>query len=214
MILILCVLLVLLPNPSSHAESIGAFPDVDLHNPASLHEATRVLEEEVKLAARPHSYLLIDLVTRTIHIRGRGVDLHRIPIVSWSLKTPDAIKGIHHVSTRPPINRRKIDPTASVEQQPISLADMPMTYTLSCTPPLTLTILSPPGDNPFQWISTRGTIWWSEFQEWAAALSTDQPPPPSPSLKLEMTAEQAQSLAWSVVDNMPLVVRRSTDKKK
>ena len=213
MILFLCVLSLLLLSPSSHAGAIGAFPDVNLDDPASLREATRVLEEEVTLAARPHSYLLIDLVTRTIHIRGRGDDLHRIPIVSWSLKLPDAIKGIHRVSTRPPITRRKIDPTASVEQQPISLADMPTAYTLSCTPPLTLTILSSPEDNPFQWVATRGKIWWSELQEWATALSTNPPPPPSPSLKLEMTAEQAQSLAWSVVDNMPLVVRRSTDKK-
>jgi len=214
MSLLACVLLLLLLNPSSHAGEIGAFPDLNLKDPASLQEATRVLEEEVKLASRPQTYLLIDLVTRTIHIKGRGIDLHRIPIMAWSLKVPDAIKGTHRLHTRPPVNRRKIDPTASVEQEPISLADMPVDYTLSCTPPLTITVLSSPGDNPLQWIESRGKIWWWELKEWANTFSTEQPPPENPSLRLEVSTEQAQSLAWSVVDNMPLVVRRSADKNK
>jgi len=214
MILCFYVLLILLLAPPSHAGTLGAFPDVNLNDPASLQEATRVLEEEVKLAARPHTYLLIDLVTHTIHIKGRGVELHRIPIVDWSLTVPEAINGTHRVNTRPPINRRKIDPTASVEQEPISLADMPTDYTLSCTPPLTLTILSSPEDHPLQWLVTRWKLWWFGLREWMAALSTDPPPTPNPSLRLEISTEQAQSLAWSVVDNMPLVVRRSTDKNK
>ena len=214
MSLLACVLFLLLLSPSSHAGNIGAFPDLNLEDPAALQEATRVLEEEVKLASRPQTYLLIDLVTRTIHIKGRGVDLHRIPIVAWSLKVPEAIKGTHRLNTRPPIKRHKIDPTASVEQQPISLADMPMDYTLSCTPPLTINVLSSPRDNPLEWIGSRGKIWWWELKEWTATFSTEQPPRPSPSLRLEISTEQAQSLAWSVVDNMPLVVRRSAEKNK
>jgi len=214
MILCLTVLLILLLAPPSHTGTIGAFPDVNMNDQASLQEATRVLQEEVKLATRPHTYLLIDLVTHTIHIKGRGIDLHRIPIVDWSLTVPEAISGTHRVNTRPPITRRKIDPSASVEQEPISLADMPTGYTLSCTPPLTLTILSSPGDNPLQWIVTGWKALWLELREWAVAFSIDQAPTPNPSLRLEISTEQAQSLAWSVVDNMPLVVRRSTDKKK
>lgn len=211
MSLLASVLLLLLLNPASHAGELGAFPDLNLEDPASLQEATRVLEEEVKLASRPQTYLLIDLVTRSIQIKGRGVDLHRIPIVAWSLKASGSIKGIHRLTTRPPIARRKIDPTASVEQEPISLADMPMDYTLSCTPPLTIKVLSSPGDNPLHWIASRGTKWWWEFKEWTATFSAETHPPTNPSLMLEISTEQAQSLAWSVVDNMPLIVRRSTD---
>ena len=214
MILCLTVLLILLLAPPSHTGTIGAFPDVNLNDPASLQEATRVLQEEVKLATRPHTYLLIDLVTQTIHIKGRGIDLHRIPIVDWSLTVPEAINGTHRVNTRPPITRRKIDPTASVEQEPISLADMPTDYTLSCTPPLTLTILSSPEDHPLQWIVTGWKTLWFELQEWTAAFSTDPDPAPKPSLRLKISTEQAQSLAWTMVDNMPLVVRRSADKNK
>jgi hypothetical protein len=36
--------------------------------------------------------------------------------------------------------------------------------------------------------------------------------PQSPHLQLEVSAEQAQSLAWSAVDGMALVIRRPTDK--
>jgi len=208
------VLLFLLPNPSSHAGESGAFTDLNLKDPAALQEATRVLEEEVKLASRPQTYLLIDLVTRTIHIKGRGIDLHRIPIMAWSLAAPDAITGIHRLNTRPHITRRKIDPTASVEQEPISLADMPIDYTLSCSPSLIITVLSSTGDNPLQWIESHGKLWWREFKEWTATFSADQPSPPSPSLRLELSTDHAQSLAWSVVDNMPLVIRRSADKNK
>lgn len=214
MSLLVLVVLLLLPSPPIHAEETGAFPDLNLKDPASIQEATRVLEEEVKLAARPQPYLLIDLVTHTIHIKARGVDLHQIAITAWSLKGQDAIKGTHRLITRPPINRRKIDPNASVEQEPISLVDMPMDYELLCTPPLTITVLSSPGDNPLQWIGSRGKTWWRKIQEWTATFSTGQSPPTSPSLQLEISADQAQSLAWSAVDNMPLVVRRSADKNR
>ena len=192
---------------------MGAFPDLNLKDPASIQEATRVLEAEVKLAARPQTYLLIDLVTRTIHVKGRGVDLHTIPILAWSLKAPESIQSTHRLVTRPPINRRKIDPTASVEQQPISLADMPVDYELSCTPPLTITIMSSPGDHPIHWMISRAKIWWRELKEGTASFSRDQSNPTSPSLQLEISPEQAQSLAWSAVDNMPLVVRRSADNR-
>jgi len=209
MSLLASLLLLLLLNPLSHAGEIGAFPNLNLEDAASLQEATRVLEAEVKLASRPQTYLLIDLVTRTIHVKGRGVDLHRIPIVAWSLKAPAGITGIHRLTARPPVTRRKIDPTASVEQEPISLTDMPMDYTLSCTPPLTINVLSSTGGNPWYWITSRGTQWWWAFKEWTATFSAETNSPPNPSLMLEISTEQAQSLAWSSVDNMPLIVRRS-----
>lgn len=205
---LLAIALLLFLNPPSHAAEMRAFPDVNLKDPGSLQEANRVLEEEIKLAARPQTYLLIDLVARTIHIKGRGVDLHQIPIVAWSLEITEAVQGTHRLITRPPILRRKIDPTSSLEQQPISLADMPMDYTLSFTPALTIDVSPSFGDHPFQWILARGAAWWRELKGWAASLLTGQSPPSSPSLKLEISAEHAQSLAWSVVDGMPLVIRR------
>lgn len=207
------LLLLLMVSSPALAEEISVFPDLNLQDPASLQEAARVLEEEVKLASRPQPYLLIDLVTRTIHIKGRGVDLHRIPIVAWSLKGAEIITGTHRLITRPSITRRKIDPNASVEQPPISLTDMPADYALSCIPPLTINVLSSSGNNPLRWIQARGTFWWRKLKEWSAGLSTTEPLLPQPALDLELSSEQAQSLAWAVVDHMPLVIRRSADKK-
>jgi hypothetical protein len=206
------LLLVVLTTPSQ-AEETGPFPDLNVKDPASLQEATRVLEEEVKLATRPQTYLLVDLVTRTIHIKGRGLDLYHIPIIAWSFKSPDAVTGTHRLIARPPILRRKIDPTASTEQEPISLADMPVDYTLSFSPALTIDVMPSYDHSPLQWIAARGKTWWRQLKEWSASLSTGQSVPPSPSLQLEISAEQAQSLAWSAVEGMPLVIRRTTDKK-
>jgi hypothetical protein len=164
----------------------------------------------VKLAARPQTYLLLDLVARTLQIKGRGVELHRLTITAWSAKALHELKGTHRLITRPPVLRRKIDPTASVEQEPISLADMPVDYTLSFTPPLAIDVMPIAGESPFQWIRGRGQTWWRDLKD---SWSADRPAMQSPHLSLEVSADQAQSLAWSVVDGMALVIRRPTDKK-
>ena len=210
--MILCAVLVLLIVSSlpGHAGEPDSFPGLDLNNQASVQEATRVLEEEVKLAARPQTYLLLDLVTRTLQIKGRGVELHRLTITAWSAKALHEVKGTHRLVARPPVLRRKIDPTASVEQEPISLADMPIDYTLSFTPPLSIDVMPIVGESPFHWIRARGQTWWREFKN---SWTTDQPATQSPHLRLEVSAEQAQSLAWSVVDGMALIIRRPTDNR-
>jgi hypothetical protein len=196
---------------TSHAGEIEAFPDLNLNDPGAVREAARVLAEEVKLAARPQTYLLIDLVTRTIQIKGRGVELHRIPIVAWSAKALGNMNGAHRLIARPPVLRRKIHPAASVEQEPISLADMPVDYTLSFTPPLTIDVAPAAGGSPLQWIRARGKASWRNMKDWWNSFSTSQSATQSPHLHLEVSAEQAQSLAWSAVDGMPVVVRRATD---
>ena len=207
---VLFILLVL--GAPSQAGDLEAFPDLHLNDPGAVQEATRVLEEEVKLAARAQTYLLIDLVTRTIQIKGRGIELHRIPIVSWSAKAVQNMKGAYRLIARPPVLRRKIDPTAPIEQEPISLADMPVDYTLSYTPSLTIDVAPAAEENPMQWLRAKGKVWWRNAKDWSGSFSTGQSVVPSPHLQLEVSAEQAQSLAWSAVDGMALVVRWPTDK--
>ncbi len=210
--MILCAVLVLLLASSipGQAGETDSFPGLDLKNPAAIQEATRVLEEEVKLASRPQTYLLLDLVTRTIQIKGRGVELHRMAITTWSARGLHELKGSHRLIARPPVLRRKIDPTASVEQEPISLADMPVDYTLSFTPPLSVDVMPTAEESPFRWIRARGQTWWRDLQD---SWSTNRPATQNPYLRLEVSAEQAQSLAWSLVDGMALVIRRPTDKR-
>jgi hypothetical protein len=207
---VLFILLVL--GTPTQAGDLEAFPDLHLSDPGAVQEATRVLEEEVRLAARPQTYLLIDLVTRTIQIKGRGVELHRIPIVAWSGRALHSMKGVYRMIARPPVLRRKIDPTASVEQEPISLADMPADYALAFTPPLTIDVVPAAGENPVQWLKAQGKAWWRNVKDWNGSFSASESVTQSLHLQLEVSAHQAQSLAWSAVDGMALVIRRPTDK--
>ena len=190
-----------------------AFPDLNLNNPHELKEATRVLEEELKLAARPQTYLLIDLGASTIHIKGRGLGLHQIPIVTWSAGPREALKGIHRLVARPPVVRRKIEPGAATEQEPISVADMPTDYTLSFTPSLSVTVVPSVGnDGLFRSAVLLGKVEWHHAKDWVTQFLTDQPAESSSYLRLTLTADHAQSLAWSLVDGMAIVIRRSSDK--
>ncbi|MFN3682065.1 MAG: hypothetical protein ACK4VP_08505, partial [Nitrospira sp.] len=131
------VLLLTTVTPLSRAAAREPFPDVNMNDPASLQEATRVLQEEILLASRPQNYLLIDLVTKTVHIKGRGLDLYRLTIESWSFEAPEAADRTYRLIARPPLTRPTIDLTGSPKQIPLSLEDMPTAYTLSFAPPLT-----------------------------------------------------------------------------
>lgn len=209
-----CAILVLLAfTTSSWGKDIEAFPDLNLNNPNELKEATRVLEEELKLAARPQTYLLIDLVGSTLHIKGRGIGLHQIPIITWSTGSQEGLKGIHRLVARPPVVRRKIEPGAGVEQEPISLIDMPTDYMLSFNPSLSVTVVpSVAGESLLRSAILMGKAGWRNVKDWTSSLFTDRTSEPTSHLRLTLSADHAQSLAWSLVDGMPLVIRRPTNK--
>jgi hypothetical protein len=183
-------------------------PFLDLNDPAALQEATRVLAEEVKLAARPQTYVLIDLVANTILIKGRGVELHRLPLTSWKTSRQNELAATFRLRERPPVARRKIDPTVSPEQDPISLADMPTVYSLQFTPALTVTIDSYDRTNVWRFVMHYLRQWWSQIVEWWHALRTGDAASATPHLYLTLTVDQAQSLAWMATDGMPLLIRR------
>lgn len=208
----LCAVLSMLLSLTS--VSRAAEPDVTstvgMTDPVALQEATRVLEEEIKLAARPQTYVLIDLVSNAILIKGRGVELHRIPIESWSASHLDQLMSAYRLRERPPVSRRKIDPAAGAEQEPISLGDMPTTYTLQFSPPLRILVFSSTDGDPWQWIMQRGRVWWRRLTIWGNMLRTGDPTLSLPSLDLTVSHEHAQSLAWTVVEGMPVLIRRST----
>lgn len=191
-------------------------PDVDLsvglHDAAALKEATRVLEAELKLAAKPNIYLLIDLVHRTIFIKVRGLDLQRLPIDHWSSPNSTELAGTFRIGERPPIERRKIDPTVGPDQDPISLMDMPTHYTLHCAPTLTVIVQSSYKQGLWQWLLQTGRAWYGYAAAWVHILATGEAIPPTPSLRLTLAPEKAQSLAWTITDGMPLLIRRTTDK--
>ena len=211
MIFLCATLSILLSLTSvSWAAELDVIPALGPTDLAMLQEATRVLEEEVKLAARPQTYVLIDLAANVILIKGRGVELHRIPLESWSVSHLAQLMNAYRLRERPPVNRRKIDPVDGAEQDPISLADMPTTFTLQFSPPLRILVFSNTDGNPWQWTMQRGRAWWRRLTLWGNILWTGDQPPPPPSLDLTVSSENAQSLAWTVIEGMPVLIRRST----
>jgi hypothetical protein len=198
-------LLVLSFQTAGWAEEYAAFPEVGMGDPASLKEAARVLDVELKLATRPQAYLLIDLVSARVEIKARGMTLYRMSVVEWSGSSSGQMTDIFRLKARPPVVRRKMDPSSSAEQEPVSLEDMPMQYLLSFTPSLTVEIISVDHN---QWIWSQGKQWWRQLQRWGMTLVGLEQMPTGPSLQLTLSVDQAQSLAWSLVDGMALVVRR------
>ncbi len=205
------LLLLLLTDHLCHpASGSGSSFDVHLNDAATLQEANRVLAEEVKLAPRPQTYVLIDLVANTILLKSRAVELHRIPIRAWSADAPQAMTGSFLLTGRPPVPRPKIDPATKETQEPIALADMPVRYTLKFEPDLTIEVL-PAGDrNPFRWIFRQVRVWWRGIHRWIGSLGPRKPSAAEPRLDLVLEEEQARSFAWALVDGMVVVIRRST----
>jgi hypothetical protein len=181
---------------------------LDLTDPAALQEATRVLAEEVKLAARPQTYVLIDLVTNTILLKGRGVELHRIPIKSWSASDQDELVTTFRLRERPPVTRRKIDPSVGPERDPISLADMPTAYSLRFTPALTITIDSYDHANLWRFAVHYLRQWWRLLVNWWHTIWTGDTSSTTPRLDLTVSVDDAQSLAWMATEGMPVLIRR------
>lgn len=195
----------------SWGKDLEAFPKLNLNDPASVKEATRVLEEELKLAARPQTYVLIDLVEKTIHIKGRGVRLHQMPIGQWSVGSREALTGVHRLVARPPVVRRKIEPGKGTEQDPISLADMPADYDLSFASGLSIIVVSSAEkDSLVQGLAFMGKAWWRRVKSWTSTIGTDSSTQRA-HLELTISPDHAQSLAWSLVDGMAIVIRRPSE---
>src|SRR5690242_8294449 len=110
----LLTLLILSVSFSSHAAADAEnIPAVELNDAAALQEATRILMEEIRLAARPQTYVIIDLVEHSVIIKGRGAELHRLPIEHWSAVHLADASTTFRLQARPPVARRKIEPAAA-----------------------------------------------------------------------------------------------------
>ena len=202
--IILC--LVLSPGWASEPEGMH----VDQNDPAALKEAVRLLDEEVKLAARPQTYIVIDLVAETIFIKGRGIELHQFHIEHWTASRLSELGSNLRLKARPPVVRRKIDPSVGVDLSPISLDDMPSQYSLDFSPRLKVTIQTSPQQNLWQWLAFNGKELWSWMTTQGRALISGNSFTPIPSLQLTLAVDDAQSLAWTVTEDMPFLIRRTS----
>ncbi len=194
-------------DPATRAEEYRVPAVVDLNDASSLREINRVLEEEIKLASAAQPYLLLDLIAQAVMIKSRGVDLHRVPLVGWTIYHPDSLGKLFHLQVRPPVVRRKAAPAAADIQEPISFADMPTYYTIRFEPSLILTVLPTAEAGVWRWIMARAQDWWARASARATARSGN-PSDMQPAVTLTLAPDQAQSLAWSLTAGMPMIIRR------
>lgn len=171
----------------------------------SLRESTRLLEDEIKLASRPQIYLLLDLSAPLLLIKGRGLELHRIPVTAWRASDEGPLKGVFRLRARPQTERPKAKPGSDPLADPIDLGDMPGEYALLFDPPLTVAVAPPARERPWLWAKSHLREWWSRVTSWFR-FSAEAGQPGGPRLRLTLSMEAAQSLAWSLTDGMPLLI--------
>ena len=194
------------PSPSAPTSQSGG----QAGEPDGLREANRILEEEIRLAARPQIYLLLDLPDRAIAIKGRGIDLHRLPITAWQTVEERAMAGVYHLHARPQVVRPKVPPPRDPTQDAIELKDMPEAYELLFDPTLAVTVAPPFQERPWLWVKSLMRNSWLGVASWIRSAAAIDEKVTSPCLRLTLSVEAAQSLAWSVTDGMPLLIRRTT----
>jgi hypothetical protein len=166
----------------------------------ALLEANTVLEDEIKLAARPQTYLLVDVHQGVVLVKARGIEIHRLPLLAWRARDDRPPVGLFRLTTRPPVDRPQTRPGEDATEHPIEVSDMPAEYQLLLEPSLTVLVIPPAQDHPWLWI--RGLM----REGWNRAFSKGS----SLWLSLVLPSENARSLAWSVTEGMPVLIGRST----
>ena len=166
----------------------------------AVQEANAVLQSEIKLAAQPRTYLLVDVRQRVVLVKARGIEVHRLPILSWSASEDRPPAGLFRLTVRPPVDRPTAKPGEDATEHPIEISDMPAEYQLVLDPSLIVAVSPPARDHPWLWL--RGLVrgWWNRsfFKGSSSGLRVALPP------------ESARSLAWSVTEGMPVLIGRST----
>jgi hypothetical protein len=180
--------------------------DPDRSGAAAIQADTRLLEQELPLAAGSQIYLLVDLAEGAILIKGRGLELHRLPILSWRGAADGSPASPFRLRMRPPVIRPKAAGGPDAELDPIELEDMPAAYELQFDPPLVIAVSPPPRESFWLWSKSLLVEAWGRLSAGATTLTGGEPVPPR--LRLALSREDARSLAWAVTESMPLLIRR------
>lgn len=166
----------------------------------AIQEANRLLQEEIKLAARPQTYLIIDVHHAVVLIKARGLELHRLSLLSWRLPGAPPPIGPYRLAVRPPVDRPRTRPGEDATEHPIELSDMPAEYQLVLDPPMVVAVGPPFQAHPWLWARGIMREWWNRsFSKGSNAW-----------LRIALPPESARSLAWSVNEGMPVLIGRTT----
>jgi hypothetical protein len=173
------------------------YPDAAAERQA-LQEANAVLQEEIKLAARPQTYLVLDVQQGVVLVKARGIEVHRLSLRSWRTRGGRPPVGLFRLKARPPVDRPRARPGEDATEHTIELSDMPTEYELDLEPSLVIAVSPPAQDQPWLWI--RGLL----REGWTRTASSGS------WLRLVLSPEDARSLAWLVTDGMPVLIGRAT----
>lgn len=166
----------------------------------AIQEANRLLQEEIKLAARPQTYLIIDVHRAVVLIKARGIELHRLSLLSWRSHGGPPPIGPYRLAVRPPVDRPRTRPGEDATEHPIELSDMPAEYQLVLDPSMIVAVGPPFQAHPWLWARGIMREWWNRaFSKSSVSW-----------LRIALEPEGARSLAWSVNDGMPVLIGRTT----
>ncbi len=177
-------------------------------DPRVLQALTRTLEEEVKLASRPQPYLLLDLSHPALLLKSRGLVLRQFSIAGWRSGGDQPPIITYRLRARPPVSRPKIQPGQDSTEHPIDVHDMPLEYLLAFDHDLVIEVLPPLAERPWHWFKRRWLSSWSRLKTWIGQESSGDFTALPPRLSLILSPEEAQALAWTVTEGMPLVIGR------
>src|SRR5690349_11259014 len=162
------VLLILLWSPSAFLPSTAPAGEPAagaIDETAALVEANRLLEEELKLAARPRIYMLVDLGARVVVIKSRGMELHRLPIADWRQTRGSPPSGVFRLRARPLVTRPKAGRADDAAVTAIELQHMPDRYDLEFDPGLILSVGPPLRARPWPWLTQYAYEWYRRVAE-------------------------------------------------
>lgn len=191
----LIALILAIPLSSSSAPTSASSDEL-----SRLAEANRLLEEEIKLAARPQVYLVLDLSEQVILIKSRGLELYRLPIIGWEASGQPSVAGLYRLKERPPVARPKATAVEGALPPAIELGAMPEAYELLCDPDLTIAVSPLLYERPWLWVKSLLREWWAR-----ASFALRQQVS-GRRLRLLLPREAAQSLAWSVTEGMSFLI--------
>lgn len=173
-------------------------------------EVNRLLEEELKLAARPQIYMVLDLAAPVILIKSRGIELHRLPIAAWRQVGEGSVSGVFRLRARPSVNRPKAAPADNTNTTvtAIELQHMPEQYDLVFDPGLIITVGQSARERPWPWIRGKVEECWVRLAA-MLGITVNADGASAPRIHLTVVKEVAQSLAWTMTDGMPLIIGRT-----
>ena len=189
-------------------------PDIN-----KIRRETRLLELEAKAAAKPATYVVLDLAKKKIYLKIRGVILKEFDIVdsdtigigqldeSYSLVNVKAIFAPKRKEIKPP-DQKKEEKTSSTTQEAdsYSIEDMPSNYTLILNKGLSISVSQHFKGNfllsPLNYINKKmGRLWNSSKLLWSYLKKT-----PFIKILAVMSKDDARAFYWALPEKAEFII--------